>query len=187
MRYILASASPRRQELLHRVLTDFEVIISNFNEEEIVFDGDCSQYVINIAEGKAKTISKMYKDSIIIAADTIVTLDDKILGKPKDKEDAFNMLNSLSNRTHKVYTGVAIINTANNKVIKESICTEVKFSKLSEDEINKYIESGDSFDKAGAYGIQGFAGVFVEEIRGCYYNVVGLPLNYLNKALKQII
>ena len=96
------------------------------------------------------------------------------------------MLKSLSGKTHRVYSGLAVVNTSNNKVEKESLYTEVKFSNLTDEEIKSYIKTGEPLDKAGAYGIQGYGGVFVEKINGCYYNVVGLPLNLLNKMLKKV-
>lgn len=188
LKVILASASERRQDLLSRLVDDFEILVSNFDENEIKFDGNVKEYVEKIALGKAKDVFNRIKDNfIIIAADTIVTLDNEILGKPKDEEDAFNMLRKLSGKTHKVYSGIVLINTKTGKVLKDSLCTEVKFSILKDNEIKQYIESGEPLDKAGAYGIQGNGGVFVEEIRGCYYNVVGLPLNKLKCMINEII
>ena len=104
----------------------------------------------------------------------------------RDSNDAFKMLKSLSGNVHRVYSGVVVINTENNKINKQSLFTEVKFSNLSDEEILKYIETKEPLDKAGAYGIQGLGGVFVEGINGCYYNVVGLPLNILNKMIKSV-
>lgn len=188
MHYILASASPRRQELLTKITEDFEVIVSNFNEDIVEFNGDVEDYVKTLAEGKAKSVaSQTDKDSIIIAADTIVVIDDKILGKPKDENDAYNMLKLLSNKIHRVYSGVSVINTTNNIMKSEAIFTEVKFSELTHDDIVNYINSKEPLDKAGAYGIQGLGALFVEKINGCYYNVVGLPLNALNKIIKEVI
>ena len=187
MKTILASASERRKELLSRIVSDYEIIVSDFDEELVPFNGDIEEYVKTLAFEKGNTVQGTLKeDAIIIAADTIVTLDGKILGKPRDKKEAFGMLKSLSGKSHKVYSGIALLNTKNNKVIKEAICTEVKFSKLSDEEIFQYIDTEEPMDKAGAYGIQGYGGVFVEEIKGCYYNVVGLPLNKLKKLLKEI-
>lgn len=187
MNYILASASARRKELLKRIVNDFSVMVSDFDEDLVKNTGDISEYVQDIALGKAKDImNKVNKDSIIIAADTVVSLNEKVLGKPKSKEEAYNMLNALSNNVHKVYTGVVVINTKTKVILKDSVETKVFFSKLESDEINSYIETGDPFDKAGAYGIQGIAGAFVEKIEGCYYNVVGLPLNKLRKMIKEV-
>lgn len=188
MKIVLASASERRQELLSRLVEEFEVIVSNFDENKVVFKGNVKECVENIALGKAIDVQKsIHEDVIIIAADTIVTLDNKILGKPKDGTEAFSMLKDLSGRTHNVYSGIVLINTKTGKIIKDSLCTEVKFSKLKDEEIIKYIESKEPLDKAGAYGIQGKGGIFVEEIKGCYYNVVGLPLNKLKSMMDKIM
>lgn len=174
--------------MLHRIVDDFITIKSDFDETKVKLESSISEYVEDIALGKAEAVlHKADKESIIIAADTIVTIDGKVLGKPNDKKEAFEMLKNLSNRTHFVYTGLVLINKKSNKVLKDSVCTEVKFSKLSDEDINKYIETNEPMDKAGAYGIQGKGGIFVEEIKGCYYNVVGLPLNRLRKMLLEII
>ncbi|PRR82446.1 Maf-like protein [Clostridium vincentii] len=187
MKIVLASASERRQELLGRLVEEFTTMISSFDEDTVMFKGNVSKYVEEIALGKANDVmTKIQEPSIIIGADTVVTLENRVLGKPKDKIDACNMLKSLSNKTHQVYTGVVLINTDNKKILKESIVTEVTFSKLTDNDINSYIQSGEYIDKAGAYGIQGKGGIFAKEIRGCYYNVVGLPLNKLNQMIKDI-
>lgn len=186
MKYILASASERRQELLNRIIDNFDIIISDFDEEKVKFNGNVEEYVIEIAEGKAlDVLSRISEDSIIIAADTIVVNGDKILGKPKSEEDAYKMLKDLSGKVHRVYSAVVVVNSKTNKVKKECIFTEVKFKDLTNEEILKYISTKEPLDKAGAYGIQGFGGVFVERINGCYYNVVGLPLNLLNNILEE--
>lgn len=187
MNIILASASIRRQELLKRLVSDFEIIVSDFDEDTIKFYGSCSEYVMNLSKGKAlNVVKKAEKDSIIIGCDTIVSIDNRVLGKPKDKEEAINMMESLSGRKHEVYSGITIINTMTKEVVSDFSCTSVEFSELSKEEILRYVESDEPFDKAGAYGIQGKAGVFVKEIHGCYYNVVGLPLNKLRGMLKKM-
>ena len=188
LNYILASASPRRKELLKRIIDEFEVVTSEFDERAVQFNSSIEEYVEELALGKARDVSsKVTEDSIIIAADTIVVIEGKILGKPKDDLDAYNMLRLLSNNIHEVYTGVVVINMNNNKIFKSVEKTKVKFSELSEDDIRGYIETGEPRDKAAAYGIQGKGGVFVEKIEGCFYNVVGLPLNRLRKMLLEII
>ncbi|MGL5352130.1 MAG: Maf-like protein [Clostridium sp.] len=188
MKYILASASERRQELLHRIVEKFEIIVSEFDEDSVRIRENTEEYVIELAEGKALDVIKNIKeDAIVIAADTIVTLDGNILGKPKNEDHAFEMLKQLSGRTHKVYSAVVVINTANKMVDKKCLCTEVKFSEITDAQITKYIKTREPLDKAGAYGIQGYGGVFVEKINGCYYNVVGLPLNTLNNMIKHIV
>ena len=173
LKFILASASERRKELLSRIVKDFEVRVSDFDEESVHVNEDIEEYYSS--------------DSIIIGADTIVVIDNKVLGKPKDKNDAFRMLKSLSNNVHRVYSGVTVINNSTKVIKSECLYTEVYFSELSDEEIWKYIDTGECLDKAGAYGIQGFGGVFVKSINGCYYNVVGLPLNLLNKMIKEIL
>lgn len=187
MNFILASGSERRKELLSRIIENYDIIVSDFDEDSVKLEQDVTSYVKNIALGKAKDVSlKVSRDNIIIAADTIVTFNNEILGKPKDKSDAFRMLKLLSGNWHKVYTSIAIVNNSTNKIIQDVQLTEVKFSKITDDDIVKYIETGEPLDKAGAYGIQGFGGVFVEQIKGCYYNVVGMSLSKLNFMLKQI-
>jgi len=142
---------------------------------------------MNLARGKAMDIcGSLNKPAAVIGCDTIVYFDGKVLGKPKDSVEAFKMLSDLSDNTHEVYTGIAVINTETQKISTEYVRTEVKFSKLSPEEINHYIETGEPFDKAGAYGIQGAASLFVEHIKGCYYSVVGLPVNKLYFMLREM-
>lgn len=187
MNYVLASGSERRQELLHRIVDEFNIIVSDFDEDKILFKGNVDEYVVDLAKGKALSVKESLKEeAIIISGDTVVVLDDKILGKPNNEEDAYNMLKQLSGRTHRVYSGLVVINMYNNKIEQESLYTEVKFSNLTEEEIESYIKTGEPLDKAGAYGIQGYGGAFIEGINGCYYNVVGLPLNLLNKMLRKV-
>ena len=187
MEFVLASASERRQELLKRIVEDFNIVISNFDENSVNFAGDCDEYVKVLALGKAREVADRTKDeSMVIGSDTIVYHNGKILGKPKDEQDAYNMLKSLSGSSHKVYSGIAVINTASNEIKMDSVCTEVFFSTLSEEQISRYIASTEPMDKAGAYGIQGNGGIFVEKIHGCYYNVVGLPLNRLYFMLREM-
>ena len=188
LKFILASASERRKDLLSRIVSNFEVKISNFDEEKVEVSTNIENYVKTLAEGKAKDVAlNCDNDSIIIGVDTIVVIGNNILGKPKDKNHAFEMLKLLSNNVHRVYSGVAVINNQKNIMKSECLYTEVYFSEISDDEIWRYIESGECLDKAGAYGIQGYGGVFAEKINGCYYNVVGLPLNLLNKMIKNVL
>jgi septum formation protein len=184
---ILASASERRAELLKKITSNFKIKKSDFDEEDIPFSGSCGDYVMALARGKAMDIcSSVKKPAAIIGCDTVVYFNGKVFGKPKDSAEAFQMLSDLSGNTHEVYSGVAVINTETQEISTQYVCTEVKFSKLSEEEINKYIETEDPLDKAGAYGIQGEAAIFVEEIKGCYYNVVGLPINKLYFMLREM-
>ncbi len=188
LKFILASASERRKELLSRIVNDFEVRVSDFDEDSVQVNNDIETYVKSLSQGKAKSVALNYSEnSIIIGADTIVVIDNKVLGKPKDKNDAFRMLKALSNNVHRVYSGVTVINNKTKVMKSECLYTEVYFSELSDEEIWKYIDTGECLDKAGAYGIQGFGGIFVKRINGCYYNVVGLPLNLLNKMIKEVL
>lgn len=187
MKYILASGSERRQELLNRIINEFDTIVSDFDESQILFKDDAAEFVKELARGKALSVKENLEEpSIIIAGDTVVVFENEILGKPKDEEDAFNMLKKLSGKTHRVYSGIVVINTENEKIEEEALYTEVKFSELKDEEIVDYIKTKEPMDKAGAYGIQGYGGVFVEKIDGCYYNVVGLPLNLLNKMINKV-
>lgn len=178
---ILASASPRRKELLKLIFSDFQIIPSN--TEEIIPDNipinEAPQYLAML---KAKDIAATHCDSLIIGADTCVILNDKILGKPKDSSDAYNMLSLLSGNTHKVITGCAIIK--GKKSLSFTVTTLVEFYPISKEEIEKYILSNEPFDKAGGYGIQGKGGLFVKKIDGDYFNVVGLPIAHLKNNLK---
>lgn len=187
MKIVLASASVRRHELLERLYKEFDIIVSEFDEAGVIYNGIPEEYVKQLSKGKALEVYKLIKEpAIIIAADTIVVYDNNVLLKPKDKDDAYNMLKKLSGNLHYVYSGITVVNTYNNKIISEAVVTEVKFSNLNDAEIDEYIKTGEPMDKSGAYGIQGYGGVFVEKINGCYYNVVGLPLNKLKEIIKNI-
>ncbi|WP_234121476.1 Maf-like protein [Clostridium hydrogenum] len=197
MKLILASSSPRRKELLKKISDNFNVIESDFDEEKIEFSSNVPRYVMTLAEGKARSslekimneekYSKLKKSgALIIGCDTVVEIDKSILGKPNNNDEAIMMLKKLSGKKHRVYSGIALVNSLTGEVRSDFACTEVMFSKLSDSEIIKYVNSGESIDKAGAYGIQGKAAVFVEEIQGCYYNIVGLPLNKLYKMIMEM-
>ena len=187
MDIILASASPRRAELLKNITSNFKIMASDFEESDILFSGNCGNYVMTLAKGKAIAIcDSVKKPAIIIGCDTVVYFKGKVLGKPKDNYEAFTMLSDLSNNTHEVYTGISVINTQTQEINTEYICTTVTFSKLSNKEINDYIESKEPLGKAGAYAIQGGASLFVKEIKGCYYSVVGLPVNKLYYMLREM-
>lgn len=189
VKIVLASASERRQELLNRLTDEFDINVSNFDESTIPFNGSFQDYVMELARGKALEVENRLSDAeekIIIGCDTIVAFNGKVLGKPKDKADAFKMLRELSDAEHEVYSGIALVNTKSKRVITDFVCTKVKFSYLSDEEIKRYINTEEPMDKAGAYGIQGIGGIFVEKIHGCYYNVVGLPLNKLYFMLREM-
>lgn len=188
MEIILASASPRRKELMKILSIPFSVITSNAEE---VIDIDLPPYFVaeKLSLLKASDVAKILKDNgkdaIVVGADTIVVKDGTILTKPKDEKDAENMLKTLSGTHHSVITGVTVINNKTAKSESFYVETKVYFKKLSEDEIRKYIKSGEPMDKAGAYGIQEKGALFVEKIEGDYFNVVGLPLCKLASLLKE--
>ena len=177
---ILASASPRRQELLKLIIDDFEIIPADI-DENISGNTEVEQRPKIIAEKKALYIAEKHPERLVIGCDTAVIVDNTMLGKPKDENDAVKMLKLLSGRTHKVITGNCLV--LNNIIKKFSVVTEVEFYNLTENEINNYIKTNDWKDKAGAYGIQGKAGLFVKQIKGDYNNVVGLPCAELNRQL----
>jgi len=182
-RIILASSSPRRKILLKQLGIDFEVYESGIDED---LDGIESpiEHVKKLSLLKAEEVAESIDNAFIIGADTIVVLDGKILGKPKDKSEAIMMLNMLSGRTHNVYTGFTILDKPSNKFITDYEITKVTFRKLLSNEIDEYVDSGSPMDKAGAYGIQDdFGAVFIEKIDGCFYNVVGFPLTKFYLAM----
>ena len=181
MKLVLASKSPRRSEILKNAGIDFVVRVAD--ADETIPDGTkpCDA-VVFLAAKKAMAV-KRADDELILGADTVVVLDDEILGKPKDKEDAFNMIKKLSGRVHSVFTGVCAITDGFSMTFAEE--TKVEFCKLTDDEINAYINTDEPYDKAGAYGIQGLASKFIRGIEGDYFNVVGLPMNAIyQKILK---
>ena len=178
---VLASASPRRQELIQLLGLRAEIHPSGIAED--VTEADPSLLVQKLAFRKAEDVAKQYpKDYLVVGADTVVFFEDRILGKPKSEEDAYSMLSALSGRTHRVYTGVSLHFQGKKMGFYEK--TEVQFARLTEREIWDYIESKEPMDKAGAYGIQGRFAPFVKGIAGDYYNVMGLPLARLYQALK---
>lgn len=183
MRVILASSSPRRLQLLQQIGIEAEVRPAAFDELSTGKMAD--EVVLANAVGKCQTVCSACGDKVpVIAADTVVVLDGKILGKPKDAADAVRMLTELSGRTHKVLTGVAV--SFDGTQLAEVCETEVIFRTLTAAEIADYVATGEPLDKAGAYGIQGRGAVFVEKINGCYNNVVGLPLTRLHLMLAKL-
>ena len=182
MKYILASQSPRRKELLSLCLENFEIYPSEI--PEIVPENlECSKHPEYLAILKAEDIAKKFPEAIVIGADTSVILDDEILGKPKNRQDAERMLKMLSGNVHKVITGCAVVK--NGITESFSVTTEVEFFSLTQKEINDYLDTNEPYDKAGSYGIQQKGGLFVKALKGDYFNVVGLPIAYLNKLLKK--
>lgn len=174
MKILLASASPRRREILELIGMKPDWIIAS-DADETVAEGTSPEEMVQIlAERKAKSVKeKAEKDVLIIASDTVVSLDGMILGKPKSRKDAFEMLTLLSGRTHTVYTGVCMLFGGQESIFYQS--TDVAFYPLSEEEKWDYIDTGEPFDKAGAYGIQGRGAVLIREIHGDFFTVMGLP------------
>ena len=181
---ILASASPRRKELLEKIGLKFEVDASGC-EEEIDAGLDPNELVRQLAIKKAKSVAARHKNALIIAADTIGVMGDKILGKPHTKNEASKMLQAISGKSHLVITGFSILDTTTNKIVTGIVNTRVYIKKLTGQEIDAYVKTGEPLDKAGAYAIQGIGAVIVEKIEGDYYNVMGLPLHALTEALKE--
>ena len=178
---ILASASPRRAEILRTVKWPFETLAVEIDESRRQHEG-AAAYVQRLAREKAETAAARVDGRVVVGADTTVTIDDHILEKPADDKDAARMLRLLSNRWHKVLTGVAIVAQAEaTRIVYEE--TEVKFAAMSDDEIQTYVATGEPLDKAGGYAIQGFGARYIEEIRGDYFNVMGLPLRLLYELL----
>jgi septum formation protein len=181
---ILASASPRRFELMRQIGIDPMVITSEINEN---WDGKINgrELAIKLALKKAQACANKVKEGIIISADTVVMKGNQIFGKPKDLNQAVEMLSSLRGTSHSVITGVAVLELPGRKLALDYEETEVFFRSLTDEEIRSYINWGESLDKAGAYGIQGKGALLVEKISGDYFNVVGLPLQKLNKMLQE--
>lgn len=174
---ILASASPRRREILRQAGIKFVCVPSHIPEHPPIRGEAPSDYAIRLATEKAQSIvSKAIENTLILAADTIVCVDGEVLGKPRSSREARRMLELLSGRTHHVVTGMAICDGKTQRTQCWSESTRVRFVRMHREEIQAYIRSGEPFDKAGAYAIQGKAGKFVERIDGCFYNVMGLPI-----------
>ncbi|MGN8980930.1 Maf family protein [Enterococcus villorum] len=184
MKVVLASQSPRRKELLGRLLPEFEIHPADIDETP--FDEeDPKKYVQRMAAEKAAIVKKRYKpDVLVIASDTTVVFEQEILGKPVDEKEAKAMLQKLSGATHEVYTAVMLTKGTH----EEALLTQasVTFYPLTDVDIETYLATGDYADKAGAYGIQSFAGAFVKEIKGDYYSIVGFPIGAVYQALKKI-
>ena len=181
---ILASNSQRRQEILKDAGFNFRVITSNI--EEISDKENVIERILDIAEKKLEQIAKNNVNEFILAADTVVELNGKIFGKPKNREEAFSFLKTLSGQIHRVITAYVFKNISKNILIKEIVVSEVKFFDLDDETINWYLDTGEPFDKAGAYGIQGYGRVLVEKIDGDYYSIMGFPISNFLKNLRKI-
>ncbi len=186
MKLILASASPRRAEILRDAGISFAVLSSAVDETPYV--GESPQELVQrLADAKAELVAaRAVGPAILIAADTVVVLDGQILGKPRSTEDARRMLQLFSGRTHSVVTGVTAIRLPEMERRQFVETTLVSFAPMSSDEITQYLATDEPYDKAGAYAIQGYAGRFIPRIEGCYFNVVGLPLSRLVSTLREL-
>lgn len=187
-RLILASRSPRRAELLRLVGAQFEITPADVDESALP-EERAEAHVLRLAEAKARAAasraaSAEAEGTLVLGADTIVTLDRAILGKPADEEEARRMLASLSGRVHEVWTGLFLFDPTRDRGVGEAVRSIVKFSRLDSDEIDRYVATGEPLDKAGAYAVQGYGAAFVEAIEGSYSNVVGLPLGHLRHLLR---
>lgn len=183
---ILASASPRRKHLFQLIFNQFEIRESKIDEQFLADDAP-ETVVRKLAFEKARDVAQSIENGLIIGADSVVVVDDQILGKPRDNAEARQMLGLLSDKSHQVYTGFAILEKPGARAVVDHVVTTVKFKKLMDWEITRYIEIGEPLDKAGAYGIQNEAALFIEEIDGCYYNVMGLPVNAVYEALLRFV
>lgn len=186
MRVILASQSPRRKELLGLICKCFDIMPPDI-DEAVPKGLSAAEAAVYTAERKAEEVFRLTggEPALIIACDTVVSIDGEILGKPYDRTDGFCMLKKLSGRTHEVISGVSLIFGKRSVSFAQTTC--VTFYEISDDEINAYLDSGEPFDKAGAYGIQGMGGVFAERIDGDFFNVVGLPVARLKRELEVLM
>lgn len=180
---ILASASPRRRELLHQVGIEPEIIPSHV--EEVITSTEPDQVVMELSAQKAEDVAAGYQgqDVVVIGADTVVTVDGQILGKPKDRADAVRMITMLAGRSHQVYTGVTLVAGRTGKRVTFAEETDVLVYPMTKAQIERYVDTGEPMDKAGAYGIQGYFAAYVQGIRGDYTNVVGLPVGRVYQEL----
>lgn len=181
---ILASNSPRRKQLLQMIGLEFTVKTSNFDETGKL-DLDPIQLVEYLSFQKAQSVAIKHPNMIVIGADTVVVLDKKIIGKPKNSTDAKKILRKLSNKMHLVITGYAIIDTSTTRRVTNSVTSKVFMKKIPEKQIESYVKTGEPLDKAGAYGIQGLGSILINKIEGDYFNVVGLPIKELTTDLER--
>ena len=184
LRLVLASASPRRAEILRTVGWPFETLPVDIDESRLGGEG-AANYVQRLAREKAEAAASLCRHAVIIGADTVVVIDGEILGKPRDEDDARRMLTLLKGKWHQVLTGVAVLSSGTSAAKVSQETTEVKFAEMSDEEIGWYVATGEPADKAGAYAIQGRGSRFIEGINGDYFNVVGLPVRLLYELLKK--
>lgn len=184
LKLVLASGSSRREEILEGLDLKFTVVPSKLDESKFKKD-DPIELVKTLAEEKAKSVSELVEDALIIAADTVIVYENEILGKPEKNSDAIKTLKMIKGDKHQVITALTVMNSESEDVYSAENITDVKMMELSEAEITKYVETGEPLDKAGSYAIQGLGGLFIEEIKGSYYSVMGLPIHQLAKLLNK--
>lgn len=182
---ILASTSPRRKQLLKKLGLKFKAVAPDFQEK---LDANLKPLVLvkKLAQAKAKNVAQRYNHAIVIGADTIVVFKNRIIGKPRNVTEAKKILRQLSGKIHQVISAFTIIDTQNNKTVTKTVTTKVYFKQLTVKEIDNYVKTKEPLDKAGAYAIQGRGAKLIEKIKGDYYNVVGLPIEALITALKNL-
>lgn len=181
---VLASQSPRREEILKQIGLNFTIVPSKVNEAEFKHLSPIKM-VKRLALKKAEEVAKLVEDALIIGADTVVYADKKIIGKPKTKLEAQEILSDLQGKKHDVISGIALLNSKTNEYLLSYDLTTVYFRQITEEEISAYLKTKEGMDKAGAYGIQGLGAVFIEKIEGSYYTVMGLPVHKLYLILKE--
>ncbi len=189
LKLVLASASPRRIELLKQVGFEFDIMPANIDEDSTGFF-DAGKYALEMSRRKALLIAEKiretsHNDTFVIGADTVVGIDGHLLGKPNNQDDAEAMLKLLENRWHEVTTGLTLVRVRDLTVKSGTEVTRVKMSAYPKDLLDRYINTGEPYDKAGSYAVQGFGSLMVERIEGCYFNVMGLPLFRLSRMLEQ--
>lgn len=182
---VLASASPRRKELLTQIGLTFRVVASVAEENLDALSGSPAEKAEKLALLKAREVAARLSKEVVVGADTIVVLGERIFGKPKNEAEAMDMLHTLSGREHCVITGVAVVDAESGVSKVSHEVTKVRFAALSEEKIRAYIHKGSCYDKAGAYGIQDWGALLVERIEGCYFNVVGMPLMRLSRMMEE--
>jgi septum formation protein len=183
LKIVLASSSPRRRRLMGQLGLNFTVIEPDQVEE--VNSGRPKEDVLGNALAKANGVAEKDREAVVVSADTVVVMGDRVLGKPLSASEAEEMLRALQGRNHRVITGVAVVHAASCRVESDVVETRVRMLPLTDEEIRAYVDTGEPMDKAGSYAIQGLGSVLVEEIEGCYYNVVGLPLSRLAQLLRK--
>ncbi len=188
MKFILASKSPRRREMLENIGLTFRILTAETNED--CSEHDPERFVCTISKRKAEDVRRllieqgdMTDDTIIIASDTVVVSEGEIMGKPRDREDAARMLRTFSGKSHEVVSGIAIL--TKTEAFVEAEITSVMFDNIPEEELSRYLDTDEAYDKAGAYAIQGFASLWINGIRGDYFNVVGFPIKHFSDMLKR--